>query len=173
MIMGAGKTTVIAPLLAVILADGSSLVMQIMPDALLVMSHGVMKSIFSTLLGKKVFTFKFVRGETCSTAAKAEALYQKFELARGEQAIVCTTPGAVKSLMLLFVDNLLQIKHADNALQLPVKLLGHNRDKGIAVAAQVNATAAVCGSLRAILKMWRGGVALIDEVDWVLQPLAT
>jgi hypothetical protein len=35
MIMGAGKTTVIAPILALMLADGESLVFNVMPAALL------------------------------------------------------------------------------------------------------------------------------------------
>ena len=39
MIMGAGKTTVIAPLLALMLGDGESLVMSVVPKALLEMSR--------------------------------------------------------------------------------------------------------------------------------------
>ena len=40
--MGDGKTTVIAPLLALILADGYSLVCSCMPSALLEMSRAVL-----------------------------------------------------------------------------------------------------------------------------------
>lgn len=35
MIMGGGKTTVVGPLLALLLADGASLVIQVVPAALL------------------------------------------------------------------------------------------------------------------------------------------
>ena len=37
--MGAGKTTVVAPLLALMLADGKSLIMSVVPKALLEMSR--------------------------------------------------------------------------------------------------------------------------------------
>lgn len=40
-IMGAGKTTVIAPLLALMLGDGESLVLSVVPKALLDMSRNV------------------------------------------------------------------------------------------------------------------------------------
>ena len=39
MIMGQGKTTVVAPILALMLADGESLVMSVVPPALLEMSR--------------------------------------------------------------------------------------------------------------------------------------
>ncbi len=47
MIMGAGKTTVIAPILALMLADGESLVFNVMPAALLEQSLGIMRNAFS------------------------------------------------------------------------------------------------------------------------------
>ena len=45
MIMGAGKTTVIGPLLALILADGQRLITQICPSALLEMTRGVLRKV--------------------------------------------------------------------------------------------------------------------------------
>ena len=62
MIMGAGKTTVVAPLLALMLADGKSLVTQVVPHALLEFSRGVMREKFSAVVRKPVFTFQFDRG---------------------------------------------------------------------------------------------------------------
>jgi len=47
MIMGAGKPTVVVPLLALILADGKSLVTQVMSTSLLEFSRGVMREKFS------------------------------------------------------------------------------------------------------------------------------
>ena len=44
MIMGAGKTTVIGPLLALCLADGERLVTQVMPTSLLEFTRGIMRS---------------------------------------------------------------------------------------------------------------------------------
>ena len=43
MIMGAGKTTVVGPLLSLMLADGETLVTQIMPAALLDQSRNVLQ----------------------------------------------------------------------------------------------------------------------------------
>jgi hypothetical protein len=58
--MGAGKTTVVGPLLALILGDGKQLVTQVVPQALLDFSRGCMRSIFSSLIQKPVYTFQSV-----------------------------------------------------------------------------------------------------------------
>ena len=52
MIMGGGKTTVIGPLLALLLADRKSLVVQVVPLALLEMSRSVMREKFSAVIHK-------------------------------------------------------------------------------------------------------------------------
>ena len=54
MIMGQGKTTVVGPLLVLILADGESLVTQVMPTALLEQSRNVLRNRFSSTITKKV-----------------------------------------------------------------------------------------------------------------------
>ena len=64
MIMGAGKTTVVAPLLTLILANGTSLVTQVVPPALLEFSRSIMRSRFSAILRKPVYTFHFDRFTT-------------------------------------------------------------------------------------------------------------
>jgi len=46
MIMGAGKTTVVGPLLALLLGDGKTLVVQVVPAALLEFSRAVMRECF-------------------------------------------------------------------------------------------------------------------------------
>ena len=43
MLQGAGKTSVVAPLLALILADGKSLVLSVVPKALVEMSRSRMR----------------------------------------------------------------------------------------------------------------------------------
>ena len=55
MIMGAGKTTVIAPLLVLMLADGVSLVTQVVPSALLEQTLGIMRAAFSSIIVKRVY----------------------------------------------------------------------------------------------------------------------
>ena len=47
MIMGAGKTTVVAPMLSLLLGDGEKLVLQVMPKALLQQSLDVLRQSFS------------------------------------------------------------------------------------------------------------------------------
>lgn len=56
MIMGAGKTTVVGPLLALMLGDGKSLVAQVVPPALLEFSRSIMRSTFSSIMHKRVYT---------------------------------------------------------------------------------------------------------------------
>ena len=50
MIMGAGKTTVVAPLLALMLADGESLVVSVVPKALLEMTRARLRATFATIM---------------------------------------------------------------------------------------------------------------------------
>ena len=68
LIMGAGKTTTIAPLLALILADGAQLVMQVVPPALLTFSRSVLRERFSSFVSKPVYTFHFERALDVSPA---------------------------------------------------------------------------------------------------------
>jgi molybdopterin-guanine dinucleotide biosynthesis protein len=56
-----GKTTVIAPLLVMMLADGLSLVTIAVPSALLEQSRVIFMSKFSNVLGKRVYTLDFDR----------------------------------------------------------------------------------------------------------------
>ena len=70
MIMGQGKTTVVAPLLALLLGNHQTLVMQVVPNALLEFSRSVMRQRFSSILQKPVYTFTFDR----FTAASPELL---------------------------------------------------------------------------------------------------
>jgi hypothetical protein len=63
LIMGAGKTTVVAPLLALILGDGETCVKMVMPSALLEMTRNVMREAFSSIVYKRVYTFNFDRAQ--------------------------------------------------------------------------------------------------------------
>lgn len=99
MIMGAGKTTVVTPLLALMLADGKSLVTQVVPHALLEFSRGVMREKFAAVVRKPIFTFSFNRGTPIT-----RDLYLKLCKARDSKAVICATPTSVKSFMLKFVE---------------------------------------------------------------------
>ena len=96
MIMGAGKTTLVTPLLALMLADSKSLVTQVVPHALLDFSRGVMREKFAAVVWKPVFTFSFNHG--------TRDLYLKLCKACDSKAVICATPTSVKSFMLKFVE---------------------------------------------------------------------
>ena len=51
----------ITPLLALLLGDGETLVMQCVPAALLEMSRAVMRAVFSRVLIRAVYTLAFDR----------------------------------------------------------------------------------------------------------------
>ena len=91
MIMGAGKTRVIGPMLALILADGISLVTQVVPSALLEMTRGVMRETFSRVLSKRIYTLKFDRQcDAAESPGAAFFLFEKLKLAAEQRAVVCT-----------------------------------------------------------------------------------
>mgnify|MGYP002008499982 CR=1 FL=1 len=114
MIMGAGKTRVIGPMLALILADGTSLVTQVIPSALLEMTRGVMRETFSRVLSKRIYTLKFDRQcDAAENPGPAFMLFEKLKLAAVQRVVVCTTPESVKSLMLKYIDHL-QILESSN-----------------------------------------------------------
>lgn len=72
MIMGQGKTTVVGPLLALMLGDNRSLVCQVVPPALLEFSRSVMRSTFSSIMHKRIYTLH------CDRASKVDrTLYNK------------------------------------------------------------------------------------------------
>ena len=103
MIMGAGKTTVIGPLLALCLANGDRLLMQVMPSNLLQMTRDCMRSVFSAIITKRIFTLEFERG--CDDDPEIiRRLCRKLDMARCSRGVVCCSPENVKSLVLKFVE---------------------------------------------------------------------
>ena len=101
MIMGAGKTTVVAPLLALMLADGKSLVMSVVPKALLEMSRTRMRETFSTIMVKRIYTLNMERGTTVGAS-----MVQTLENAIKNRGVMVTTPTCIKSIMLCYIENL-------------------------------------------------------------------
>jgi hypothetical protein len=59
--MGAGKTTVVGPLLTLILANGKQLVTHVMPTALLEQSRNILRNRFSANIVKSIYTLNFER----------------------------------------------------------------------------------------------------------------
>jgi hypothetical protein len=177
MIMGAGKTTVVTPLLALMLADGKSLVMQVVPHALLEFSRSVMREKFAAVVRKPIFTFTFNRGTSIT-----RDLYLKLCKARDSKAVICATPTSVKSFMLKFIEmiKILEEKKfgagrrvAQNngffgAFSLSA-IARRFRDQVEIVETTVEPQEVFYCS--EILKLFRSGVMLLDEVDLILHPL--
>jgi hypothetical protein len=163
MIMGNGKTTVVGmmgkslstaisdllsagPLLSLMLGDGQNLVTQVVPPALLEFSRGIMRSTFSSIIYKRVYTLSFDRTSTAS-----DALINKLEHARRNRGIVISTPTSIKSIMLKFIEHLHILD--DPSLPSPA-----GTTKQIACLAR-------------ILQLFRDGALVMDEVDLLLHPL--
>ena len=175
LLMGEGKTTVITPLLALLLANGAQLVMSVVPSTLLAFSLGVLRSVFrSPALSKPVWTFRFDR----RTSITPQLLW-KAQAAVAQRAVMVSTPSAVKAFML----KLLELLHLLDRGMYPQnhsrfagrlrKLLGigrAGRSDGQFALDKPSLEAQAARGVR-ILDVWRGAVALIDEVDVVLHPL--
>ena len=177
MIMGAGKTTVVTPLLALMLADGKSLVTQVVPHALLEFSRGVMREKFAAVVRKPVFTFSFNRGTPIT-----RDLYLKLCKARDSKAVICATPTSVKSFMLKFVEMMKVLEERKFG-----RARRDARNNGIFGGFSMSSIARrfrdqvelVENEIQPsevyycveIMKVFRSGALLLDEVDLILHPL--
>lgn len=177
MIMGAGKTTVVTPLLALMLADGKSLVTQVVPHALLEFSRGVMREKFAAVVRKPIFTFSFSRGTAIS-----RDLYLKLCKARDSKAIICATPTSVKSFMLKFIEMMkileekkfgtMRSKMANNSFFGAFSLSAiARRFKDSIELVETDVQPQEVYYCVEILKLFKTGVLLLDEVDLLLHPL--
>ena len=148
MIMGAGKTSVVSPLISLMLAQGEYLVVQCMPAALLPMSFNILRTTFSSAIQKRVYTFACER-----STAGTSALEAKMVSAKERSAVVVTTPQAIKSLHLNFIESLTIATDSSNA---------RYRNPELRPSVEVWAS---------LLKLMRAGCCIMDEVDLVLHPL--
>ena len=154
MIMGAGKTTVVGPLLCLLLADGKSLVTQCVPAALLEFSRATLRERFSAIIRKPIYTFSFDRFKTVTPA-----LLRKITRARNTRAIMVSTPTAIKSFMLKYVEllHLIDFERLNKDTKQKRSMLEPWRKQ-----------AAIC---HRVLSVFKTGVLLMDEVDLILHPL--
>lgn len=105
LIMGQGKTTVIAPLLALMIADGTSLVLSIVPPHLLPSARAVLREKLAAALQRPVYGMTFDR-YTDVTRSLLELLRHASAL----RGVLLLEPSAVKSVMLKFVDSLVELQ---------------------------------------------------------------
>ena len=187
MIMGAGKTTVVAPLLALMLADGASLVLSVVPRALVEMSRTRMRETFAVIVQKRVYTLVYDRS-TVMRQNNFETLLN----AKRNRGIVVATPTTVKSIMLSSIELQMQITEARAAgTTRGGSITGsqgdndHVEEDGTRTLAKIAAAAATAeadsgatmlqgasvselerrlGTTQEVLKLFNEGVMLMDEV---------
>jgi len=193
-LMGSGKTTVVAPLLALLLgggggsesapSDGSAtagvssgarLVVQIVPDALLNMSISVMRNAFGTTIVKPIVSFAFERAAAGADMIKLlRGIQRRLSIACDQGGVVCTTPGAIKSIFLSFLDRMHLEERAPRLFFLPksaLKLEKQQRASVDKIALAMRTRSDEADVIQRILCIFQGATALIDEVDMVLHPL--
>eukprot|EP00756_Hemistasia_phaeocysticola_P010307 Hpha_TRINITY_DN15008_c2_g11::TRINITY_DN15008_c2_g11_i1::g.123864::m.123864 len=148
MIMGAGKTTVVGPLISLMAADGKRLVMQVMPPALLDFTRETLRKTFASTMAKQIYSF------ACDRQIEVDAqAIKKFQRAASTRSIVVTTPSSLKSVALKFVESLDRIEDRTRPPP-PPELEEEARE------------------LQKILTLWRSNSLLVmDEVDLLLHPL--
>jgi hypothetical protein len=169
MIMGAGKTTVVGPLLSLLLADGNQLVVQVMPTALLAQTRDVLRARFAAVLQKRIFTLQFDR--SIEDVEEVARLFDKLNAARLRGDVVCAPPEAVKSLMLKFVEELERLESFDMDSLTPNESLRNSREVA-RLRDQLTNRSAVADGVCSLLDMLnKNGVLIMDEVDVILNPL--
>lgn len=169
MIMGAGKTTVVGPLLTLILADGKHLVTQTMPTALLDQTRGIMRSRFSVIIRKRVYTLEFERSVEDDVELVAE-IFAKLDNARRRRSVICASPEAIKSLTLKFVEHLHAIEQLDPHDLSFGSSARQNREIG-KLRDSMLAKSDMADMLVRVIDLWKDGVLIMDEVDVLLHPL--
>ena len=101
MLMGGGKTTVVGPMLALLLGDGETLVVQTMPPALLEQTKATLRATFSSIVRKRVFTLAFDRSSEISWAT-----LEKLQAATANRGVVLCTASTIKSLQLRLLEKM-------------------------------------------------------------------
>jgi len=146
MLMGGGKSKVIAPLLALLLADGQTLVMLTMPPSLLEQQKAVMRATFSSIMRKRSFTLLFDRSSeiTWSTV-------EKLQSAATNCGVVLCTAQTIKSLQLKLIEKMYVLSNATAR---------HSPAMELDVCALAN-----------VMRLFRSGCLVMDEVDLLLHPL--
>ncbi|KAI9918712.1 hypothetical protein PsorP6_012156 [Peronosclerospora sorghi] len=168
MIMGAGKTTVVGPLLTYILADKTHLVTHVMPTALLEQSRQVLRNRFSNrILNKRIFTFEFDRAITDDPDIALQ-LFTKLDRARRHGDVVCASPESIKSMILKFIELLHSLDESCDVIQLPFASASQNTRR---LKRTLENRSEMADELQKTLRLWQKSVLVMDEVDVLLHPL--
>lgn len=81
------------------LGDGENLIVQVVPPALLELSRAVMRSTFSSIMHKRIFTLSFDRSSEVD-----QTIFKKLIHSIQTRGVVITTPATVKSMFLKFLE---------------------------------------------------------------------
>ncbi|KAA0175363.1 hypothetical protein FNF27_03064 [Cafeteria roenbergensis] len=161
--MGMGKTACVSPLCCLFMANGQSIVAQVVPSALLAQTQTLLSEIFAQVIPKRVVTLDFDRTRADDPVALRQ-LYEKIAATRRDRGVLITTASALKSMALLFVEELGKAMGSDGVrtLERPSK----ERERHFAAAGLMAETLDVFGE--------RGqGRLLLDEVDMLFSPLTS
>ena len=152
---------------------------QVVPRALLDFSRSVMREKFSAIVQKPIFTFNFDRAVVVQ-----RDLHSKLVIAKDTRAIICTTPGAIKSFFLKFVEllHMLDESRREPEEEEPYFVSGFAarilQRLGLQKATQRKYTPELVASLGQqagitveILGVFQQGALILDEVDLILHPL--
>ena len=111
---------------------------------------------------------------SAASAAPRPSQLARLERARDECGVALASPAAIKSFALKFLElaRTLALLPTDPPAAVGLGKLVHRRSAGsdyfASQAAECRAQLAVCSQLLALM---HGGVAMLDEVDWLLHPL--
>ena len=144
--MGGGKTTVVGPMLALMLADGNTLVVQTMPQALLEQSKATLRATFSAIMRKRVFTLVFERSSELGWET-----VEKLHSARHNRGVVLCTGSTIKALQLKLLEKMdvLRDTRRKQHPSMEVDLRG----------------------LVEVMRVYQSSCLIMDEVDLLLHPL--
>jgi len=170
MLMGSGKSTVVAPMLSLLLSQPDKLVVQVVPESLLLATRDIMRSVFGCIWTRRVQLFQFDR--TLDKLADFQELVRSVREAQQLQSVLCTSPASIKSLFLSYLDLLLKLKSIPMALHSKKSELGDRLPKSAHdYAFNVELMEQKADTLGELLQLFSMSTAVIDEVDWVLHPL--
>lgn len=170
LIMGQGKTTVIAPLLSIMLADGEQLVISVVPPHLLQSARAVMREKLAGAMQRPVYGMHFDRYTPVATS-----LLETLRHATNVRGVLLTEPSSMKSVMLKFVEGLVELTGEVGTTTTPQqqpdivrrlqRLLGL-RPRGVKPVRGARRQELRDGSatLSSVLGVFRKSVVLLDEV---------
>ena len=102
-IMGSGKTTVVAPLLGLQIADSNHLMTYTVPNALITMFRNILGSRFNQIIQKRVHSFSIKRATELNDAILSHHM-TKIQMARINQDVLTVTPDVPNCLLLKWLE---------------------------------------------------------------------